>query len=293
MRIYDIHNQHPEWVENPTEHRDEIREAAHAYIWDFFKMGADVRDRVLFRDLNAIADNRSQIIAYWEYNGNPEAEPTEYRQSRAKCAILERVFRLIVRYLAYYGYALQYEDLEVFYNGRDEKELNFIKFEEWYITEPNANKDFAEAYKELSKILYAIEHDKQDTPHFNLGEETAKRLYKELKGKICCTEENFLWYFGNSKLREGKEQPEQIEWYGQTTEFAALALIITLQAEKTINAQTEWEKFKQIFKNCTDKRWDNLSQEQNKIKAKKKLPNKLKIESLEQGLKLLNDFANK
>ena len=42
MRIYDIHNQHPEWVENPTAHRAEIREAAHAYIWDFFKMGADV-----------------------------------------------------------------------------------------------------------------------------------------------------------------------------------------------------------------------------------------------------------
>lgn len=291
MRIYDIHNQHPEWVENPTEHRAEIREAAHAYIWDFFKMGADVRDRVLLRDLNAIADNRSQILAYWEYNGNPEAEPTEYRQSRAKCAILERVFKLILRYLAYYGYILQYEDITAFYIGREDKELNFVNIEDWPTNQTEAQE---KSLKEFIHDLHKIEQsENQPTPYFDLGNDVAKQLYKELKGKIDCTEENFLWYFGEDAQREGKEQPAKIDWYGQTNEFVALATLVTLQVDKVIATNTEWEKFKCIFNNCTEKKWDKLSQEQNKIKAKKQIPKKLKIESLKIGIGQLKDFNNK
>ena len=291
MRIYDIHNQHPEWVENPTEHRAEIREAAHAYIWDFFKMGADVRDRVLLRDLNAIADNRNQILAYWEFIGNPEAEPTEYRQSRAKCVILERVFKLILRYLAYYGYILQYEDITAFYIGREDNELNFVNIEDWPTNQTEVKK---KSLEEFIKDLHAIEQSENlPTPYFNLGNEVAKKLFEELKGKIDCTEENFLWYFGEDSQRVGKEQPQKIDWYGQTNEFAALATLITLQVDKVIATNTEWEKFKRIFNNCTEKKWDKLSQEQNNIKAKKKIPSKLKITSLETGIKLLNDFNNK
>lgn len=301
MRIYDIHNQHPEWVENPTEHQAEIREAAHAYIWDFFKMGADVRDRVLLRDLNAIAGNRIQILTYWEYNGTPEAEPTDYRQSRAKCIILERVFRLIVRYLAYYGYALQHEDLEAFYNGRDEKELNFIKFDEWQITEPNANKDFAEVnIAELHNMLYSLEHEKDSTPHINLGDKTATALFDELKGKIDEDKDNFLWYFGDDCHRTDTSQPKPITWYGGANEFAYLCLLIKIHLsnnDANYKSNIRWKNVNKIFTNGNrnDSSWENgaLPNYVSGFRNKEKLPAKFELKVFSEELKALKQLRKK
>ncbi|MBR4592237.1 MAG: hypothetical protein IKO35_03420 [Elusimicrobiaceae bacterium] len=297
MRIYDIHNQHPEWVEEPTAYRAEIREAAHAYIWDFFKMGADVRDRVLLRDLNAIADNRNQIQTYWEYNGNPEAEPTEYRQDRAKCYILEKVFGYIIRYLAYYGYALKYEDVEQFYIGREDKELIFIAPEDWLTTgKPQANEDFAE----IADILRIIERkESQQTNYINVGDKLAESLYKELSdSKVIldcdCSKDNFLWYFGDDTHRTSKEQPNIIKWYGGINEFAYFALLMTLQTEGNVSIMIEWEKYKRIFKNGkTGEEWKGLETAANKMKSPKNaLPAKFKIKSLECGTKLLEKLRD-
>ena len=268
MRIYDIHNQHPEWVEEPTAYRAEIREAAHAYIWDFFKMGADVRDRVLLRDLNAIADNRNQIQAYWEYNGNPEAEPTEYRQDRAKCYILEKVFRYIIRYLAYYGYALQYDDVEHFYLVRD-NDLYFIDREEWLTTDKvQANEDFTE----IADILRNIERDKaQQINYIDLGDDKAKALYKELNEKktiVDCNEDDFLWYFGSDGNRTEKKQPERIKWNDDAKKLAYLTLLI-----ETYKNETLVGTIKRIFHNYKGTKrkeeWGELSNDKSKMNSGK------------------------
>ncbi len=295
MRIYDIHNQHPEWVENPTAHRAEIREAAHAYIWDFFKMGADVRDRVLLRDLNAIADNRNQIITYWEYNGSPEAEPTAYKQDRTKCYILEKVFGYIIRYLSYYGYALQYADIEQFYIGRENTELKFIAPEDWPSTgKPQANEDFAEI---ADKLRQFERKESQQANYINIGDKLAESLYKELTDiKVIndCSRNDFLWYFGEDSHRTKTKQPNKIKWYGNINEFAYFVLLLTLQIEGNVSIVMEWEKYKRIFHNSkTGKEWKGLEAAANKMKSgNNALPAKMKIESLETGNKLLSKLRS-
>ena len=212
MRIYDIHNQHPEWVAAPTAYRAEIREAAHAYIWDFFKMGADVRDRVLLRDLNAIADNRSQILAIGANIGDPDISEKEQRDNKTKAQILEKVFRYIIRYLAYYGYTLQYDDVEHFYLVRD-NDLYFIDREEW---PTNAQEVREKSLNDFILALNDIERNEaQQIYYIDLGNDTAKELYGELNEKktiVDCSENDFLWYFGSDENRIEKKQTERIKW---------------------------------------------------------------------------------
>ena len=268
MRIYDIHNQHPEWVENPTAHRAEIREAAHAYIWDFFKMGADVRDRVLLRDLNAIADNRNQILAIGANIGDPDISEKEQSDNKTKAQILEKVFRYIIRYLAYYGYALQYDDVEHFYLVRD-NDLYFIDREEWLTTDKvQANEDFTE----IADILRNIERDKaQQINYIDLGDDKAKALYKELNEKktiVDCNEDDFLWYFGSDGNRTEKKQPERIKWNDDAKKLAYLTLLI-----ETYKNETLVGTIKRIFHNYKGTKrkeeWGELSNDKSKMNSGK------------------------
>lgn len=268
MRIYDIHNQHPEWVEEPIAYRAEIREAAHAYIWDFFKMGADVRDRVLLRDLNAIADNRNQILAIGANIGDPDISEKEQSDNKTKAQILEKVFRYIIRYLAYYGYALQYDDVEHFYLARD-NDLYFIDREEWLTTDKvQANEDFTE----IADILRNIERDKaQQINYIDLGDDKAKALYKELNEKktiVDCNEDDFLWYFGSDGNRTEKKQPERIKWNDDAKKLAYLTLLI-----ETYKNETLVGTIKRIFHNYKGTKrkeeWGELSNDKSKMNSGK------------------------
>lgn len=268
MRIYDIHNQNPDWVENPTAHRAEIREAAHAYIWDFFKMGADVRDRVLLRDLNAIADNRGQILAIGANIGDPDISEKEQSDNKTKAQILEKVFRYIIRYLAYYGYALQYDDVEHFYLVRD-NDLYFIDREEWLTTDKvQANEDFTE----IADILRNIERDEaQQINYIDLGDDKAKALYKELNEKktiVDCNEDDFLWYFGSDGNRTEKKQPERIKWNDDAKKLAYLTLLI-----ETYKNETLVGTIKRIFHNYKGTKrkeeWGELSNDKSKMNSGK------------------------
>lgn len=102
MRIYDIIEQHPEWVEAPKEHRAQIKAASQEYFWEVSKLSPDIRERHILHDLGAICDKRSEILTYWNYNGSPEAEPKKWQADRAKVKVLERLFRSILKRLDEY-----------------------------------------------------------------------------------------------------------------------------------------------------------------------------------------------
>ena len=280
MRIYDIHNQHPEWVAAPTAYRAEIREAAHAYIWDFFKMGADVRDRVLLRDLNAIADNRSQILAIGANIGDPDISEKEQRDNKTKAQILEKVFRYIIRYLAYYGYTLQYDDVEHFYLVRD-NDLYFIDREEW---PTNAQEVREKSLNDFILALNDIERNEaQQIYYIDLGNDTAKELYGELNEKktiVDCSENDFLWYFGSDEKRIEKKQPERIKWNDDAKKLAYLNLL--LDNFKNENLTGIIKRIFQNYKGSKQKtEWGELSNDKSKINSgKTNKPKNFEIKAL-------------
>lgn len=277
MRIYDIHNQHPEWVENPQAHKEEIRDTAHTYVMEFFKMGADVRNRVLFRDLNAMAGNRQDLLIYSQYQGDPESD----KETRAKVQILEKVFRYIIRYLAYYGYVLNSEEVEELYVG--DNTFSFIDIEEW---PTNAQEAKEKSLNEFLETLRGIERNEaQQINYIDLGDVTAQALYKELNDKttiIDCSEETFLWYFGSDKNRADKEQPERIKWGADARKLAYLLLKLEEYKDKNLTGIV-----KRIFQNYKGSKakteWGELSNDKSKIVCSKKTkPKNFEIKALDK-----------
>lgn len=281
MRIYDIHNQHPEWVENLQAHKEEIRDTAHTYVMEFFKMGADVRNRVLFRDLNAMAGNRQNLLIYSQYQGDPESD----KETRAKVQILEKVFRYIIRYLAYYGYVLNFEEVEELYKDSivGDNTFSFIDIEEW---PTNAQEVKEKSLNEFLETLRGIERNEaQQINYIDLGADTAKALYKELNDKktiIECSEETFLWYFGSDKNRADKEQPERIKWNDDATKLAYL--LLKLEEYKNENLTGIVKRIFQNYKGSKAKtEWGELYNDKSKMRSGKKAkPKNFEIKALDK-----------
>jgi hypothetical protein len=295
MRIYDIHNQHPEWVENPQAHKEEIRDTAHTYVMEFFKMGADVRNRVLFRDLNAMAGNRQDLLIYSQYQGDPESD----KETRAKVQILEKVFRYIIRYLAYYGYVLNFEEVEEFYKDSivGDNTFSFIDIEEW---PTNAQEVKEKSLNDFLETLRGIErNESQHINYIDLGDDTAKALYIELNDQntiIDCSEKTFLWYFGSDKNRADIEQPERIKWYERANAFAYLCLLIKIRITgSTEYKQIDWEKAKRIFSNETDSSWKSqaLSNYVSGYRNNESLPDNFDITALSKAKEKLVELRKK
>lgn len=67
-----------------------------------------------------MVEKRGQIFAYWEYEGNAAAEFEDWKRDKIKDNIIERVMKLILRYLGYYNYLVDYEKLFAFHEEIEE-----------------------------------------------------------------------------------------------------------------------------------------------------------------------------
>ena len=241
MKVYNILQQHPEWAADPKAHRAEVGDYAHTYIWELFKLNEQLRDSVLWHDLNKIMEVREALIAFCGLDG--EADQTTESQRQAdlnKIAILERLIKAICWQLADYSYCLDNTDVERFYLEND-GDLAFIAIEEWP-TSAIGQEVFAgiKENEKTSKAKYLK----------GIDENKAKSIYNGLKDAniIDCTEDDFLWYFSTSKAtaRATQTPPDKLEW--KPTAINTFAYFGIMLFEKCYNAQrVNWAQMLNTF----------------------------------------------
>lgn len=205
MKVYDILRLHPEWIADPKAHRAEIGDFAHTYIWELFKMDAQIRDNVLWHDLNKILEVKMGINTFCGLDvEKEEITENQAKADRNKIAILERLVKAICWQLTDYSYCLQHSDIERFYL-ENEDELGFIDIENWPMAEIGQD-----VFAGLQPKIKAKSQWK------GMKEDNAKELYNNLKNAnlIDCNEDDFLWYFSQSKTQERATQtpPDKIKW---------------------------------------------------------------------------------
>lgn len=268
MRIYNIHNRRPEWLENPSAYKEEMKDIAHDYVMDLLKVVPDMRNNILLSDLNSMIDERTSIIDLWEFDEDPKNAQERYTQDKAKCFIIENLLKLILRYMRHYKYLLDAIEIDKFSECRYAYELDFINSDNWPVIRPSAEEDFAD-------INLDDECKKSYKAYYDLGDDKAKSLYNELKEKYAIestyTESDFLWYFGSDTNRKDKPKPPLIKWQAYNKDLHGLCLLIAIYSNNNQNTDLKWKVFKQIFASSkgTDNNriWTFASDNASKIKA--------------------------
>ena len=144
MRIYNIHNRRPEWLENPSAHKEEMKDIAHDYVMDLLKVVPDMRNNILLSDLNSMIDERTSIIDLWEFDEDPKNAQERYTQDKAKCFIIENLLKFILCYMRRYNYHLDAIEIYAFIECRYAYELDFINSDDLPVIRPSAEEDFAD-----------------------------------------------------------------------------------------------------------------------------------------------------
>ena len=268
MRIYNIHNRRPEWLENPSAHKEEMKDIAHDYVMDLLKVVPDMRNNILLSDLNSMIDERTSIIDLWEFDEDPKNAQERYTQDKAKCFIIENLLKFILCYMRRYNYHLDAIEIYAFIECRYAYELDFINSDDLPVIRPSAEEDFAD-------INLDDECKKSYKAYYDLGDDKAKSLYNELKEKYAIgstyTESDFLWYFGSDTNRKDKKKPPLIKWQAHNKDLHGLCLLIAIYSNNNQNTDVKWKVFKQIFasSNGTDNNriWTFASDNASKIKA--------------------------
>lgn len=271
MRIYNIHNRRPEWLENPSAHKEEMKDIAHDYVMDLLKVVPDMRNNILLSDLNSMIDERTSIIDLWEFDEDPKNAQERYTQDKAKCFIIENLLKFILCYMRRYNYHLDAIEIYAFIECRYAYELDFINSDDLPVIRPSAEEDFADInFDDECKKNYK-------KAYYDLGDETARNLYEELKEENAigstCSEQDFLWYFGSNINRKDKPKPSPIKWEATNKDLHGLCLLIAIYSDKNQLTEIKWKVFKQIFVsfNGTDNNriWTFASDNASKIKNRK------------------------
>lgn len=195
MKIFDLPNSRPEWVENPKAHRAEISDSAHAFIWDLFKMEAPIRKAVFWHDLAALVNYRALLLDFSETDGQDS-------DTANKILILELLIKSVAWHLNEYAYLLDSRELTDFYLERG-ADIDFIDIKTW----PTKAQAPQNTTNQKGRYL----------PGFKDNE--AKAIYKRLTDSrlIDSSEDLFIWYFGEPKHRANQEPPaDKIKWLPET-----------------------------------------------------------------------------
>ena len=220
---------------------------------------------------NSMIDERTSIIDLWEFDEDPKNAQERYTQDKAKCFIIENLLKFTLCYMRRYNYHLDAIEIYAFIECRYAYELDFINSDDWPVIRPSAEEDFADInFDDECKKNYK-------KAYYDLGDETAKKLYEELKeeGAIGsnCSEQDFLWYFGSNKNRKDKPKPSPIKWQVCNKYLHSLCLLIAIYSDKNQLTEIKWKVFKQIFvsfKGTDNNRiWTDAANNACKIKNRK------------------------
>ena len=218
MTAYEIIQQHPEWVKNPKGTRKAIQERAKRYI-DDRKGSTNFADGIT-KDFDALIRQRDAINDFADVTADDGAK----RQAQV--------------------YAIFIKAVIVELNGK--AICTATQVEQW-----------RERYGVKLDGLQGKPEKANTFEPIGLDYDCVMRLYNWLmdNGKINCTEQDFIWYFGKPQNRESDAEPKPIKWIGQQiNEYVYFCHVCAI---KTGNARVKWGTYNRIFtsdkitkKNC-------------------------------------------
>lgn len=228
MTAYEIIQQHPEWVKNPRATRKEIQAQAARYVREL-----DSKAALMVEDIDALLIARNAILS-----------PTDQAKDFADIAIVGN---------------------EIVEDGAKRQAQVYAIFIKAIIAALNGKAICTAAQVEQWRERYGIKLDGlQGKPEkavtfepIGLDNDSVMCLYNWLmdNGKINCTEQDFIWYFGKPQSRESDAEPKPIKWLGQQiNEYVYFCHVCAI---KTGNARVKWGTYNRIFtsdritkKNC-------------------------------------------
>jgi hypothetical protein len=217
MTAYEVIQQHPEWVKNPTATRKAIEAAARRYVRELNN------NALIVEDLDALLIARNALL-----------NPTEEAKDFAQIAIVGN---------------------EIVDDGAKRMAKVYALFIKGIIAELNGKAICTAAQIQEWRERYGVKLEglqgksKKETKEFEpigLDEERAIKIYNWARrsGRIECTEDAFIWYFGKKTDRTNDLHPAPIKWKGLQNE---LAYLCSKCADYTKDSNADDIKWKGVY----------------------------------------------
>lgn len=229
MTAYEVIQQHPEWVENPTTPRKQITEAARRYVRELD--GGKHFNALIIDDVERLLKNRGLLKKQIEIHEDLLKESTIIFNDTDGHAVNNDDY--IVSGTD--GHEVEIKALETApdYIAAERKVKIYAIFIKAIIAELNGKAICAAAQIQEWRERYGVKLEglqgksKKKTKEFEpigLDEKRAIRIYNWAfrSKRIECTEDDFIWYFGKKTDRTNSLQPNPIKWNGKRNELAYL-----------------------------------------------------------------------
>lgn len=219
MTAYEVIQQHPEWVKNPTATRKAIEAAARRYVRELNN------NALIVEDLDALLIARNALL-----------NPTEEAKDFAQIAIVGN---------------------EIVDDGAKRMAKVYALFIKGIIAELNGKaictaaqiQEWRERYGVKLEGLQAQPEKVKGTVRElkPIADLKAEKVFIKLKnwGYIDCNEDVFLWHFGERKNRVGKPAPDKVKWNGDT--ISIFSLVGDGICEFAGHKRAEWNLLRQHF----------------------------------------------
>lgn len=214
MTAYEVIQQHPEWVENPTTPRKQITEAARRYVRELD--GGKHFNALIIDDVERLLKNRGLLKKQIEIHEDLLKESTIIFNDTD-------------------GHEVEIKALETApdYIAAERKVKIYAIFIKAIIAELNGKAICTAAQIQEWRERYGVKLEglqgksKKETKEFEpigLDEERAIKIYNWARRseRIECTEDAFIWYFGKKTDRTNDLPPAPIKWKGLQNELAYL-----------------------------------------------------------------------
>lgn len=219
MTAYEVIQQHPEWVKNPTATRKDIEAAARRYVRELNN------NALIVEDLDALLIARNALL-----------NPTEEAKDFAQIAVVGN---------------------EIIDDGAKRMAIVYAIFIKAIIAELNGKaictaaqiQEWRERYGVKLEGLQAQPEKVKGTVRElkPIADLKAEKVFIKLKnwGYIDCNEDVFLWHFGERKNRVGKPAPDKVKWNGDT--ISIFSLVGDGICEFAGHKRAEWNLLRQHF----------------------------------------------
>lgn len=214
MTAYEVIQQHPEWVENPTTPRKQITEAARRYVRELD--GGKHFNALIIDDVERLLKNRGLLKKQIGIHEDLLKESTIIFNDTD-------------------GHEVEIKALETApdYIAAERKVKIYAIFIKAIIAELNGKAICTAAQIQEWRERYGVKLEglqgksKKETKEFEpigLAEKRAIKIYNwaRCSGRIECTEDDFIWYFGKKTDRTNDLHPAPIKWKGLQNELAYL-----------------------------------------------------------------------
>ena len=240
MTAYEIIQQHPEWVKNPTATRKEIEATARRYVRELDN-GSKHFCELITDDLDALLIARNAML-------NPVDEAKDFAQiAIVGNEIIDDGAKRMAKVCTLFIKAIVVE-----LNGK--AICTAAQIQEWRERYGVKLEGLQGKTEQITKVVRELKP---------IADLKAEKIYIKLK-YLCyidCDEDVFLWHFGERKHRKEMRTPDKIRWHGDT--ISVFSLVGDGICEFAGHKRAEWNLLRQHF----SIEWNNAQLTQGKQDA--------------------------